>query len=146
MVESLEFLPIPGEDAFHDVKIQVQKDELVLTQFEVLKKENFPGYQDQKLNIKYLISLDGGLTIDTHPKGGEEIAYPYEYYKMIHSDFEKVMGADALVFRNKDIIDRQRSVVGYLIKSMGTNLLSGKSIMNVSLPINIFDVRSLLEV
>ena len=29
---------------------------------------------------------------------------------------------------------------------MGTNLIKGKSIMNISLPINIFDVRSHLEV
>ena len=68
------------------------------------------------------------------------------YHKMIKTDFDKVMNSEGLIFKNKDIIDKQRAVVGYLIKKVGMNILTGKSIMNVSLPINIFDIRSHLEV
>jgi hypothetical protein len=65
---------------------------------------------------------------------------------MIYSDFERRQGAEGLVFVNKDIIEKQRGVMGYLIKKIGLNLIKGKSVMNISLPINIFDVRSHLEV
>jgi hypothetical protein len=65
---------------------------------------------------------------------------------MIKTDFEKTLNSEGLTFTNKDIIDKQRAVVGYLIKKVGINILTGKSIMKVSLPINIFDVRSHLEV
>lgn len=119
---------------------------MTFTKLELLKKENFPGYDDQKIHIKYLLSCDSGLIIDTHPKEDEEITYPYEYHNMIVEDFERTPGSEGLIFKNKEVIEKQRAVVGYLMKKMGINLLSGKSIMNVSLPINIFDVRSLLEV
>lgn len=33
-----------------------------------------------------------------------------------------------------------------IIKQLGTNLMSGKSIMNMSLPVEIFDKRSMLDV
>lgn len=32
-----------------------------------------------------------------------------------------------------------------IIKQLGSNLISGKSIMNMSLPVEIFDKRSMLE-
>lgn len=35
--------------------------------------------------------------------------------------------------------------MSYFLKKIGSNLFSGKSIMNISLPINLFDERSLLE-
>lgn len=63
---------------------------------------------------------------------------------MIH-EYEKKFGADGLIFKNLNVIDKQRAVAGYLIKNIGLNIIKGKSIMNVSLPINIFDERSLLE-
>jgi hypothetical protein len=60
-------------------------------------------------------------------------------------EYEKKLGSDGLVFKNLNVIEKQRSVAGYLIKNIGLNLIKGKSIMHVSLPINIFDERSLLE-
>lgn len=61
------------------------------------------------------------------------------------NDYEKKSGADGLIFKDLNVIEKQRSVAGYLIKNIGLNLIKGKSIMNVSLPINIFDQRSILE-
>ena len=65
---------------------------------------------------------------------------------MINNEFERKIGEEGLIFTNKNIIEKQRAVMGYLIKKIGLNLIKGKSIMNISLPINIFDVRSHLEV
>jgi hypothetical protein len=43
------------------------------------------------------------------------------------------------------VIKNQRGVLLYLARKVGVNLLTGKSIMNVSLPIKIFEPRSMLE-
>jgi hypothetical protein len=64
---------------------------------------------------------------------------------MILSDYMKTHGAIGIEFINQNIISKHKSVITYLIKKIGSNILSGKSIMNVSLPIYIFDQRSLLE-
>jgi hypothetical protein len=61
------------------------------------------------------------------------------------TEYERKLGADGLVFTNTEVINKQRAVAGYLIKNIGLNIIKGKSIMNVSLPINIFDSRSILE-
>ena len=39
----------------------------------------------------------------------------------------------------------QKDIVKMILKQLGSNLVSGKSIMNMSLPVEIFDSRSLLE-
>jgi hypothetical protein len=119
---------------------------MILTKLELLKKESIPGYEDQKIHLKYILSNENGLVINMHPNENEEITYPYEYHNMIVEDFERTPGSEELIYKKKEVIEKQRAVVGYLMKKIGANLLTGKSIMNVSLPINIFDVRSLLEV
>jgi len=50
-----------------------------------------------------------------------------------------------LFYKDSDTISKQRKVVFHLLKSMGSNLLRGKSLMNVSLPVTIFDTISLLQ-
>ena len=73
------------------------------------------------------------------------IEYETAYDKLIFKDYKREIGSDGIEFTNQEVIDKQRSVAGYLIKNIGLNLIKGKSIMNISLPINIFDTRSLLE-
>ena len=50
-----------------------------------------------------------------------------------------------MIFTEQFRIKRSRNVLKYLMKKMGKNLLTGKSILNVSLPINIFSRTSNLE-
>jgi hypothetical protein len=57
----------------------------------------------------------------------------------------KTYNTEGLEFIDHDKIEKQRGVLTYMVKKIGTNILSGKSIMNVSLPIHVFDSRSLLE-
>jgi hypothetical protein len=128
-----------------DVEFAVEADDLSLASLEALKTSEFPGHKNQSINIRYVIQ-EKEYTPSIRPKEGEEIRYVYLYHKMIKTDFERALNSDSLVFKNKEVIDKQRAVVGYLIKKVGMNILSGKSIMTVSLPINIFDVRSHLEV
>ena len=72
--------------------------------------------------------------------------YAVKYNQIVYLDYERKIGGEGLVYLNKETIKKHREVLGYLFKTIGLNLLKGKSIMNVSLPINIFDVRSHLEV
>lgn len=95
------------------------------------------------MKIDFVVS--GVSALVPKPKAGDLIPYDLEYEKILTNEYKRELGSDGLVFTNNEIIDKQRSVAGYLIKSIGLNLIKGKSIMNVSLPINIFDKRTLLE-
>ena len=48
-------------------------------------------------------------------------------------------------FINKQVIANQKSVLNFALKSIGKNLLSGKSVIGISLPVFIFDKMSHLE-
>ncbi|MES1910189.1 MAG: hypothetical protein MHM6MM_002834 [Cercozoa sp. M6MM] len=50
-----------------------------------------------------------------------------------------------ILFGDTELIKRQKNVLGHLLKSMGRNLLSGKSLVNVSLPVRVFESRSFLQ-
>lgn len=39
----------------------------------------------------------------------------------------------------------QKDTLKFVIRQIGANILSGKSVLNVSLPVDIFESRSLLE-
>lgn len=48
-------------------------------------------------------------------------------------------------FINADQIEAQKKVIGFLLKKIGSNIIKGKSVMGISLPIEIFETRSTLE-
>lgn len=51
----------------------------------------------------------------------------------------------ALIFKDKELITKQRHVLSHMIRNIGRNLLTGKSIMNVSMPVHVFDTKSILQ-
>ena len=46
---------------------------------------------------------------------------------------------------DKSIVEGQKKVLSHVLKSMGRNILEGKSVMNISLPIIIFSNESILQ-
>jgi hypothetical protein len=48
-------------------------------------------------------------------------------------------------FVNRRKIEVQKDIIKFMLKKIGTNLISGKSIMSISLPVLIFEKRSNLE-
>lgn len=46
---------------------------------------------------------------------------------------------------NQELIQGQKDSLKFIVKQIGANIISGKSILNVSLPVDIFESRSLLE-
>lgn len=51
----------------------------------------------------------------------------------------------ALIYINKKKIEDQKGVLKFILTKIGKNLLSGKSILNISLPVDIFASESNLE-
>ncbi len=87
-----------------------------------------------------------GSSISHKFKENEIIAYKMKYHEHCASQFIQAPGDPSLKFIDLKTIEKQRGVLSHLLTKIGTNILSGTGIMNVSLPINIFDERSLLEV
>ena len=52
---------------------------------------------------------------------------------------------NGLEYKNEKVIAAQRALLSYLAKAVGSNLVRGKSIMGISLPINIFEPRSFVQ-
>lgn len=50
----------------------------------------------------------------------------------------KINDSKDFIFTNQTIIDSQKDVVRWVLKRIGTNFISGKSVMNISLPVDIF--------
>ena len=118
---------------------------MALTELELLKGEKFPKHSSQIIRIHFWQTSDGTVTPIPKPKENDVIEYKLEYHKLFVNEYERKLGSDGLIFTNTSVIDKQRATAGYLIKNIGLNIIKGKSIMNVSLPINIFDTRSIIE-
>jgi hypothetical protein len=63
----------------------------------------------------------------------------------VNKNYIKAYDSEGIEFINQDILNRQKSVLSFLLKKIGSNLLGGKSVMYISLPISISDYRSLIE-
>eukprot|EP01022_Parablepharisma_sp_SALTPOND_P029939 TRINITY_DN74979_c1_g1_i1.p1 TRINITY_DN74979_c1_g1~~TRINITY_DN74979_c1_g1_i1.p1 ORF type:complete len:456 (+),score=38.34 TRINITY_DN74979_c1_g1_i1:177-1370(+) len=66
----------------------------------------------------------------------------YDYYRQNNYIIDPKVG---LVFTDSKVISTQRTLVFGIIKRAGSNLFSGKSIANTSLPINAFEPYSALD-
>jgi hypothetical protein len=77
---------------------------------------------------------------------GDRIFYNHKYSEHILTQYMMAQGDNALKFIDQDCIERQKGIITDIISKLGKNLLTGNGIMSVSLPIRIFDERSLLEV
>ena len=131
---------------------------------EVLIKENFLYYNEQPRSSKFpkVDKSDYVKLLEiiesnehsirsitkhyiTHPVKTKEIfqkIYPEHY--IFNKDWVKLKDG-GLSYHNRKNIDNQKKVAGYLLRKIGKNLLTGRSIMNISMPIDIFDTTSFLE-
>ena len=99
---------------------------------------------NQKIYSFYINKYDSSLILP-NPEPNSEIKYLYDYDNLMNIDYAKEIGSDEIIYINKEFIEKQRNLFSYFIKKIGSNILQGKNIMNISLPIFIFDPRSLLE-
>lgn len=52
---------------------------------------------------------------------------------------------EELKFIDVQVLSVQKDILKMILKQLSSNILSGKSIMNMSLPVEIFDKRSMLD-
>ena len=50
-----------------------------------------------------------------------------------------------LLLQNQELIQKQKSVISHLFKKLASNLIQGKSLMNISFPVQVFETKSVLE-
>jgi hypothetical protein len=73
------------------------------------------------------------------PKTSDE---KYSYYYTQGYIIDPSIG---LIYTNYELISKQRRLVFTLLKQVGKNILSGRSIMNISFPVYVFEPYSLLD-
>lgn len=59
--------------------------------------------------------------------------------------FDFLASKEGVKILDKELVSKQRSILGHVLKQMGANLFSGKSLMSVSFPIDIFEGQSMLQ-
>lgn len=73
------------------------------------------------------------------------IKFKCKYETMAEEFFEKNFTDEGLIYIDYLTIEKQRESISYLVKKIGSHLLKGESVMNISLPVFMFDERSLCE-
>lgn len=68
-----------------------------------------------------------------------------ENHFIFRNDWRRDEKTGILYYINNDILQAQKKVIRFLMKQMGANLISGKSLTSVSMPVDIFETRSNLE-
>jgi len=111
--------------------------------------QKFDGKNFTQLNKKIDINKNPedvkNLNLQKEINNENVISYKSKYEKMADENFEKNFTDDGLIFIDFETIQKQRDSVTYLVKKVGQHLLKGESIMNISLPVFMFDERSLLQ-
>ena len=128
-------------------KVFYEKGTFEMSKLDDLEDQKIPGTNN---NIKIIFSEENKIAnkeTDTWSfKENDPIVYNKNYNEHIVKFFKFKQGDTALTYTDEEAIKKQRGILQYILKRIGTNLLSGTGIMNISLPIRIFDERSLLEV
>jgi hypothetical protein len=131
-----------------NAKIYYNKNELDLITVEDLEGKQIGGLENSKFRISFIekeIDVIEGTQFIQY-KEDEKIVYNMKYENHCTSHFVQSPGDSGLTFIDLKTMEKQRGVLKHFLSKLGTNIMSGSGIMNVSLPINIFDERSLLEV
>ena len=76
----------------------------------------------------------------------KKMTFIIDYPNLYHTAYEIDDKHPGLVLTDKDFIDRQSRVVKWLLQKISSSIIKGQSIMNISLPIFIFDQRTMLQV
>jgi len=101
-------------------------------------RDMIASVQNGSYLTKYLESLNQDLS-----KGkGQTIE---ESVRLGLSRTYRMLKDGSIEMYHPDILKKQKQVLGSLIKQFGSALFSGRSIMNISLPVSIFEARSQIE-
>lgn len=71
--------------------------------------------------------------------------FSVKYNELTSFSYEKNIKDEGLIFTDERVLNEQSKVIKFLLKKLGANLMKGESVMNISLPVTIFDKRTLLQ-
>ena len=115
-------------------------------------KDIFLGFKNKlyggfSLNIDITDTVEPSDLIEINEISNDRLLeFEIKYNQLILTSYERIAKEDGLIYKDDKVISEQSKVLAYLIKKIGRNLLKGESIMNISLPVTIFDTRTLLQV
>ncbi|CAD8206494.1 unnamed protein product [Paramecium octaurelia] len=137
-IENFQISFIQIEQEIHRITSEQHQQQSIQEYQEILNLIESGYYIQLSINRQFNQSILPGLDkqLETSKEDGHFLLT--KYYEL---DPKK----GGLVYTNKKLVSDQRSVLLDIIKRMGSNLLSGKSLMSVSLPIQVFEARSFLE-
>jgi len=104
----------------------------------------FPGYKYkiELVNSPESKDLQDINDIDT----AAIVEFQIKYHEIISVNYEKSIKEEGLIFNDEKVSKEQSKVLSFLLKKVGSTLMKGESIMNISLPVTIFDKRTILQV
>ena len=109
----------------------IDEDSSILTLIEKVKTSSY--IKDSI--IKYQTNSEEYIK-NTNPSKGSE-------YNT--SELKRDAIKECLLVVDQELIIKQKGVIGHIMKQFSMNLLQGKSIMNISFPVQVFEPRSVLE-
>ena len=77
------------------------------------------------------------LQVEPSSKGKEVFAESFRGHHLWRGEWA-VSETGGLAYVDKEKMKQQRGVLTFIIKRIGKNILSGKGVLNVSLPVDIF--------
>ena len=101
----------------------------------------FDDSANLKLNIE---KKDSNEKDEINPN--KEMTYNKDYPNFVDKKYEKNPKYEGLLLLDTSIAERHKKVISWLITKIGSNLIKGQSVMNISLPVYIFDGRTMLEI
>lgn len=115
----------------------------------MLDKKNSETETDYFYRLLSEIEQGVPCTTQLHPF----VTTPIEARPLVHNPSHHIIFKDEWVVEDKGGIkfvhqkklELQKQVISFILKRIGSNLISGKSILNISLPIYIFEKKSNLE-
>ena len=85
------------------------------------------------------LEINSDIPIESH------VTFKTQYEKLCYESFERSFQDEGLVYIDDDVLQKQRAIIGSVIKQIGEKIMTGESVMNIALPVNIFDERTLLQ-
>ncbi|CAD8147858.1 unnamed protein product [Paramecium pentaurelia] len=147
-----ENVEVKNLELFETIQISIKLTEsdiqrITSEQHQIQSKEEFQKLIEKVGNGQYILDAISQYSDQTIVSGlDKQLQTNDEEGHFLYTKFYRVdNNKGGLTYHNERLLKDQRSVLLNMIKRMGSNLIQGKSVMSVSLPIQIFESRSFLE-
>ena len=131
----------------HKIFLTFDSENLCQSFIEKYNQKFFENSIDYKLNIELSDKSINPVEMQNEIKKNEENKNPYKfqfpYENEWFMDYVSQPEKPGLLYKNEESKKKIYKTAKYLVAKMGKNILTGKSILNVSFPVFIFDKRTL---